>query len=316
MENGFASVHPTKLEKAIVQTVAYFSLSSYPLTVIELTNYLLEYKATIVEVEKCLNESKWMKSKIGRHNGFIFLIGRQEDVSTRGKRYIIVDQKIKKVRRALRVLASVPSVQSIMLCNNIGILNSSEESDIDLLLIVKDGQLWTTRFLLLFLTELLGVRIHGENAKDKLCLSFYLSDEHLDLKSMALPEGDIYLNYWLQTILPVYDRNYYLNFFNLNSQLADNKKAHLPNIYSRYRLSQIYFLRPLFGCILWVLKYFSSAIQRYQWNKMSSQKRSLASGVGTEIILTHQMLKFHDNDRRWLYAQRWQSLVDSLCKQN
>lgn len=308
------SLQPTKLEEAIVKTVAYFSLSTYPLTLIELTRHLFGMEADISEVQNCLNQSEWLKSKIIQHQGFIILVGRESDISTRANRYILSDQKIKKVRRALRVISSVPSVRSIILCNNIGILNSTEESDIDLLIIVKDGQLWITRFILLILTELLGVRIHGEDAKDKLCLSFMLSDAEMSLNTMALKNGDIYLNYWLQTLLPVYDRGYFNYFMNTNLTHADQKASREHNYYSRYRVAPINFLRQLFGCILWVLKYFRDALQTYQWNKMSPQKRSLATGLGTEVILTKQMLKFHDNDRRWLYAQSWQSLVDSLCK--
>lgn len=313
--NSSNSLQPNKLEQAIVKTVAYFSLSSYPLTLIELTNYLFETKTAMGEVENCLKQSEWLKSKIEQKQGLIFLTGRQTDISTRAERYLISDRKIKKVRRALRVLSCVPSVQSIMLCNNIGILNSSADSDIDLLLIVKNGQLWTTRFLFLILTELLGVRIHGENAKDKLCLSFYLSDADLNLNSMAISKDDIYLSYWLQTLLPVYDMGQCRPFMRTNLKLSDQKSARCLNQYSRYRAKPISFLPSVFGCILGVLKYFRSSLERYQWNKMSPQKRSLATGPGTEIILTEQMLKFHDNDRRWLYAQSWQSLVDSLCKQ-
>lgn len=313
--NNLTAFKPNKLEEAIVKTVAYFSLSSYPLTLIELSDYLFEASASVFEIENCLKQSDWLKGKIERSQGFIYLTGKSENIAIRAERYLITDQKIKKVRRALRVLSSVPSVQSIMLCNNIGILNSSSESDIDLLLIVKDGQLWITRFLLLILTELLGVRIHGEEAKDKLCLSFYLSDAQLSLSTMAIPNGDIYLGYWLQTLLPVYDRGQCLSFMNTNFTLSQQKTARCLNIYSRYRVQPINFLRPVFGCILMVLKNFKSALQSYQWNKMSPQKRSLATGQGTEVVLTEQMLKFHDNDRRWLYKQSWQSLVDSLCKQ-
>lgn len=312
--NSIASVHPIKLEEAIVKTVAYFSLSSYPLTLIELTRYLFGLEVGIAEVRNCLNQSEWLKSKISQQQGFIMLIGRESDISTRAERYIVSDQKIKKVRRALRVISSVPSVRSIILCNNIGILNSTEESDIDLLIIVKDGQLWITRFILLILTELLGVRIHGEDAKDKLCLSFMLSDADMSLNTMALKNGDIYLNYWLQTLLPVYDHGHFNSFMNTNITHADQKTSRAHNLYSRYGVAPINFLRQLFGCILWVLKYFQDTLQAYQWNRMSPQKRSLATGQGTEVILTKQMLKFHDNDRRWLYAQSWQSLVDSLCK--
>jgi len=312
--NNLNALQPSKLEEAIVKTVAYFSLSSYPLTLVELSSYLFETKASIFELENILNQSQWLKNKIERRDGFIFLNGRAGDISIRAERYLIADKKIKKVGRALGVLATLPSVQSIMLCNNIGILNSSAESDIDLLLIVKDGQLWITRFLLLILTELLGVRIHGLEAKDKLCLSFFLSDNHLSLSSMALPQGDIYLSYWLQTLMPVYDNGQCLQFMNTNLVLSNQKTARCLNEYSRYRVKPVSFLRPLFSGILWVLKYFSLSLERYQWNRMSPQKRSLATGRGTEIILNSQMLKFHDNDRRWLYAQNWQSLVDSLCQ--
>jgi hypothetical protein len=60
--------------------------------------------------------------------------------------------------------------------------NTEGKSDWDLLVIVKQGRIWTGRTALTAFLHLLGKRRHGEKIKDRFCLNCFIADESLKIK--------------------------------------------------------------------------------------------------------------------------------------
>ena len=113
---------------------------------------------------------------------------------------MLVEKKLAIARKAAPILGAVPGVQAIFVCNTVAAGWPSVQSDIDLLVVVKPGRLWLTRFLFTITTVLLTKRRHDHQVADHLCLSFYITRDQLNVSAVRGPLPDIYLIYWLQQL--------------------------------------------------------------------------------------------------------------------
>lgn len=62
----------------------------------------------------------------------------------------------------------------------------TEKSDIDFLIIAKEGRLYTVRFFATLLVALTGWRRHGKRVVGRICLNCYLNDKKPDIKPKNL----------------------------------------------------------------------------------------------------------------------------------
>lgn len=70
-------------------------------------------------------------------------------------------------RLALRLLELFPQIFLIALCNSRAMGEADENSDIDLFIIARKGNLWTARFIVTALTSMLGVRRRNTHGLQK-----------------------------------------------------------------------------------------------------------------------------------------------------
>ena len=57
------------------------------------------------------------------------------------------------------------------------------------------------------LNAILNLRPNKKTKRDKICLSFYITAEKLDLADLKISGQDWYFNYWLAGLIPLYDRS-------------------------------------------------------------------------------------------------------------
>jgi D-beta-D-heptose 7-phosphate kinase/D-beta-D-heptose 1-phosphate adenosyltransferase len=100
--------------------------------------------------------------------------------------------------------------------------NSSEESDIDLMIVTKKGFLWTTRALTYLMIGIFGVGVrkpHDSNQKDKLCLNIWLDESDL-----IWPKKDrnLYTAHEIAQTVPLVNKcNAYEKFIYQNKWILD-----------------------------------------------------------------------------------------------
>jgi predicted nucleotidyltransferase len=70
-------------------------------------------------------------------------------------------------RFSLLLFFLFPQIHMVALCNSRAMGEADENSDIDLFIITKKGNLWTARFLVTALTSLLGVRRRNTHGLEK-----------------------------------------------------------------------------------------------------------------------------------------------------
>jgi len=125
-------------------------------------------------------------------------------------------------------------LRAVFVCNTLSGAGLTEGSDIDVFVVVRKGRLWLARFLATLALSVWGLRRTKRKIKDKVCLSFYVTDDSLNLSKIAL-NNDVYLMYWIAQLIPIYDPdNLYLSVQRANQWV----KQSLPNAFVPHELSE------------------------------------------------------------------------------
>ena len=310
------------LESAIIKTMAFFDIFDYPLTLLEAYKWLFsipnnKIKINLSEVLEQLEELK-NKKIIETQNGFYFFPGRKNLIDIRRGRYLLAENKFKIASRAAKILRVIPFIKMIGVCNNAAYANANRESDIDFFIIVRQNRLWLTRLFITFWLSIFGLRRRRQLITNRICLSFYLTDDQLNLEKIAIQPKDPYLIYWLATLAPIYRPEFYFQFLEANFWLKNYLANFYPVILNQRRFTEDNILTKIFktasekifsGFFGLIFEKLSRFIQRL---KMKANKKSLANFPDTRVIISDAMLKFHETDRRQDYFQVWQEKLISL----
>lgn len=200
---------------------------------------------------------------------------------------------------------SLPFVETIYICNSISFNSCSENSDIDLFIVCKKWRLWICRFFSWFLFVIFWLKRSLKDKKNKFCLSFYISEDKLNLFDISLKPFDIYLIYWIAHLVPIYEKE------NWNSEKFFQKNRWIYNYLPNLRIWQnIYIWNKLFLWNSW-FKNFVEKIMWFSfvWNLFEKLIKSFwlpiliykTKRLWTKwrwIIIKDTMLKFHWSDIR------------------
>lgn len=294
---------PSQIEKDIHNTCAYFAYNQYPLTVFEICKwqYGPEKVYSYENIEQLLKESGWLKTRIGHYEG-MYGLGTdseiEQQVAARKRRFLDAVKKQKKACKVVQYISRLPSVKGIAICNSLAYHFTREKSDIDLFIITKSGRVWTARMWAVTPLMLLRQR-PGETKKDPVDISFFVSEDSMDLSELMIDKGDPYLAFWIKTLTPVYgDEALWDEFFKANSW-ADKclPNAHRPKRAYRMRCNaRISFL----PCLL-----PEAFMKSLQLLKMPYRMKVLCN-QGTCVVMNKDMLKFHTTDRRREIAEAFE----------
>ncbi|MCX6740635.1 MAG: hypothetical protein NTZ49_05415 [Candidatus Parcubacteria bacterium] len=315
------------IEFFILNTVIYFDLFDYPLTSMEIHQYLYSGgmyggNFSLAEIEDSLKNSPVLSKLLTAERGFYILNGRNNIIDLRLERYNLAAIKYKLAKRAVRIFKFLPFIKLIAVCNSLSFNNAREESDIDLFIITSKGRLWITRLALIIIITLLGLRPPKEKAKDKICLSFYAAEDNLDLSEIKIDKDDIYLDFWLATLQPIYQReNCYAKLIGANPWL----QKYFPNFLAqepgdRLRVSDTGFSKAIYKSKEYILRgvignWLEDKVKKIQRKLMSQRKKDMAVIGDKRVIITDSMLKFHETDRRLEYLEKFEKKRDSLLSQ-
>jgi predicted nucleotidyltransferase len=310
------------LEKSILSTVAYFDILDYPLTVVEIWKWLYrisdlnsqsfaknikskieEGEISLAEVKKILDNSEILKSLVENRRGFYFLKNRGNLLATRQTRYVLAEKKIRKAKWIAGFLKFLPGVKMIALCNSLAWTNAKEESDIDFFIVTARNKIWTTRFLAAGFLQMFGLRPLENKTKNKICLSFFADEDSLNLEPLALNQLDVYLIYWVAQLVPLYDREeIYQKFWQANTWV----KNFLPNVFQRDAMAASGKRRPAGKADA------AEKIFRRIQIKMLPKKLKEMANRDSQVVITDKILKFHVNDRREEYREKWLKRISEL----
>ena len=154
----------------------------YPMTAFEVWKHLLiigqakeeSKKYQLEEVIKCLNDPRELFNKVASQDGLYFLRGRENLVRERIKREKISAQKIKRLFKIVRYLRIVPFIQFIGATGRVAMKNAKASSDLDLLIVFNQGKIFSGRFLVFLMLQIMGKRRHGKKISNRVCLNHFL----------------------------------------------------------------------------------------------------------------------------------------------
>lgn len=308
----------SQLEKAILAAICYYDVFDYPLTPEEIWRWLYaedgntDFPKDLNIVLETLEMSEDLKTIIDNdENYYYYLKGRREIVETRKERFEADKKKWRIARSALGFLRMVPFLKYVAVCNTLAINNAKAESDIDFFIVAESGQLWTCRFFTTWFVWMLGYWRHKNKIKNRICLSFYVTEESLDLSSFRLPGGDPHLTFWLDQFAPLYDRgDTHLKLQQKNAWVLKT----LPNAFSIkpenlvktdplmsvvQQFFEILFMNPFIG------HWLTTFLRSRQLKKMEKNAESAAKENNTNVVISDTVLKFHETDKREVYRNEF-----------
>ena len=339
--------------QSILNTLAYFDLADFPLTKDELFSFLWQPPAIsyddfllslqIFNTPPFIPPLKGEGQGVGFKSGYYFLPGREKIIEERRRKLLISEQKLKIARRAARLIKSVPFLKAVFVCNSAGSQQANDDSDIDFFIVTEKNRIWITRLLVTFVLELFRLRRAGKRIKNKICLSFYVTVENLDLAKWRVADDDVHFAYWLNQMLPIFDPdNYYLKFLQANQWT----KMYLPNIDAKQSICHSRQSgNPVDDCLdshfhgndnklpigesrlskiwkktwekMWEGSYgnlIDLQAKKIQLSKMKYSGKPIDRGEDKGVVISDGVLKFHEKDTRIAYREAWKQKVYALEK--
>jgi len=308
-----------EIRKAIIRAVAFYDLFDFPLSPYEIYAKL-GVKAGPKDVLEALDGSELGRC-LGKLNGLYFLAGRESIWRVRQERYVIARRKYKTALRAALLFSRLPWIEMIAIGNIIGANNAKDNSDIDFFIIARSGKIWLTRFFCSLAAKILGWRPHGENTRDKICLSFFITEEAMDLEPLMLKgrdggmdsKDDPYFAYWIANLTVIFAKPGVINkFVGANGWI----KGILPNwpgpARGHSRAVKLKSCRQGAGRIMdQCLSPFSAALKKMQLKIMPAAIKNLANR-DTRVVVNDNVLKLHVADRREAIREEYSSKLINL----
>src|SRR4051794_5891166 len=130
------------LAHAILQTLHYADLFDFPMTLDEITRYLIGRRAAPETVGRELACNPALQAAVGLAQGYYYLAGRAGLIAVRRERDAVSAALWRRTRRYVRVLQWFPFVRMVAITGALAMDNVGEWIDIDLLIAAAPGRVW------------------------------------------------------------------------------------------------------------------------------------------------------------------------------
>lgn len=221
-KNSCLLKHNDELSNNLLRLFSFFDLFDYPLSFCEIKKYLSDVEKN--ENLSLVNslENLIENNTICLEKGFYFLKNRDSVVHIRRQRHNYYLRKLNKAKFFAKIFSFLPFIKMIALVNTIGSFNLKDGGDIDFFIITKKNRIWISRLYCTGIAKMLHSRPNKKTKKDKICLSFYLAENNLNLSKLKLSEGDPYFDIWEKDMNVIYDRDNYFEKFKLANSKESN----------------------------------------------------------------------------------------------
>ena len=175
-----AAIAPlTGAERAIAHSVMYSALFDYPLTLSQLRHTLIESRLTPTEILRTYAGSAALQALVAYRDGFFFPASRPGLPEERAQREARSRQFLRHHRLVLTLICALPWVRLVALSGSIAHLNLEGDGDLDLFVVTRGRQVWSTTVAIVLLAKLLRRR-------RAICANFVLADTHLAIEPADL----------------------------------------------------------------------------------------------------------------------------------
>jgi len=196
----------TSLSVSILRTVLYFEIFCYAPTVEELSTWLIgplkvKIKPTTKQIIRAINNN----SKLIYSHNRICTLGNNKLINQSNQRSQYFPSKINQAIQKIKLLKLIPTVKLIAVTGSVAAKSPHKNDDIDLLIVTKTNNLWTTRLIIILLTEILQVRRRPKDKEynNKLCFNLFLDENALHINK---DKQDLYTAHEILQIIPLYNK--------------------------------------------------------------------------------------------------------------
>lgn len=198
MQTSSSSFAMNLSEKDLTQkdvfSVFYHNIFEYPLTHSELIRWTP-------------NNPPKKQIKVEYKEGFYFVSGKEGLIYKREVRKRHSQKKKKIAEKASKIMSHIPFIKMVGISGSVAMNNATKDSDIDLIVITKQGRLWTCRFITYLLLNLLGFHLRiprNTTQKDRLCLNIWLDENNLAWKKR---ERNFYTAHEILQVKPLVNKD-------------------------------------------------------------------------------------------------------------
>lgn len=314
-----------------MSALVFYDMFDYPLTLLEIwkftqyeESFLSKVAITLGDVLEALTKREFFRTRIIEQEGFYMLKGREDLFEMRLGRHNKAQVRWRKATKLIRWLGDVPFLKMVAMCNMCSIDTPSLRSDIDVVIVAKDGRIWLVRLIVTFLIAITGQWRHRKVA-GKMCLSFFLTDKNLDLQKLYKEKGvwqepDPYLNNWTAVVAPILDRDGTADkFFEANDWVHDFLPNSFP--YEGVGLRQVHSGLIARGWrrfweFVWGGAFGDWVEKSVRWWQMEYMK---ARGdqewlKNPNVIRSDEVLKFHEIDRREHFREEFMKRLQEVYR--
>src|SRR3989339_626148 len=289
-----------EIGKAIMRVIVLFDIFNYPLTEFEVWQYLCGNgnSLSLNDVKKVLADRQFLeKYGIVTKQGFYYLShffsyhpeasmepGAElknpgSIVKTRMDRYNHTDRKFKIALKVARWFKLIPWIRMIAVGNIIGANNLDDNSDIDLFVITERNRAWITRLFCAGLMAVFNMRPKPEKKRDKICLSFFIDENNMNLEKINLI------------------KKIFSNWIPHKSVYFRDAGKPFPRVY--HDIIDLFFGGLSYKLKNWQIRMMPDILRQM----MNRDKR---------VIVQDGILKLHVNDRREKIFNKYLKLIESL----
>jgi hypothetical protein len=310
------------IQEGIISSVAFFDAIDISLTDAEL--YELGFDAPIKpawnEFQTQIDEL--VHAQILRRSGAsIFFPGRDHLIEERVTRGLLSEKKFTLASRAAQLIRFIPFIRMVAVCNTLSFEMSRLDGDVDLFIIAEKGRVHIVHMLTTFVFHLFRMRRHGFYIANRMCLSFYVAKDGMDVSRFSLEGRDPYLAQWIRHVIPIFSiQKTAETYWQANEQWLKKYFAeaepYIPGI--RRRVQDSFFSKSVRRTFEFVLSPFVSWLER---DSLRSQKQKLAHSAKHrmrsqphDVAVDERTLKFHEEDRRAFYRDKMEARLAAWRK--
>lgn len=292
-------------QNAILQTLAYFDVLNYPLTLLELRKFL-SIAITAGDLSAEL-QAEPIKKILSQKNGHCCLAGQEEIIEIRRQRYGLALKKLRLARRYAGWLNRFPWVEAVGIYSSLSLKNSRPDSDLDFIILTSPNRAWSARFFINLFLKAFRLRPRRGCTADKICISYLADRNNLNL---AKVNGNDYYYYGTGAFCFLTGRPETIaDFFSANDWVRTYLPNWQPTVWNRWPDYQSPSRR-----LMALLELIPEKLCRDFQLKILPDKYKQAAD-GQKVVLSDGLIKLHNNDKRLKYRQlfmeRFQQIINA-----
>jgi predicted nucleotidyltransferase len=306
------------LSKYIIDTIAYYDVMEYPMTSFEIWKYLNKKTedtesldnipvCTLRDVQEKL-EDKAVAELVEEYQGYFFLRGRKDLVAVRLERNKLANEKFKILRKVIWWLRFVPFVRMVAVTGSMAMKNTEESSDIDVLVVLKQGKIFTGRLLVTIMVHLLGKRRYANKIQNRICLNYFITTQSLEVFLKDLFSASEY-----SFIIPVFGFRFFRKFQEHNQWIRLYKPNGCNNLLTSLVAlkdnSMARFIRRI-GEKAFKFEYIENSLKEWQLKRIEADPRTHQDG--SMVVADSEMLIFLPNPQGPGVFERFKNVSASI----